>query len=403
MKHPLNITIIAIAIICVQCLMVRAQAPQAISYQGVGRDAGGNIIASQNISLRFSIHDVTATGTVVYSETHAATTTSLGLFSLNIGQGTIVTGTFPGIDWGNGAKFMQVEMDAAGGTNFLNMGTQQLMSVPYALYSGKSATSDDNHWTASGNNIFNNNTGNVGIGTTTPEFRLSLDNDGGIIAKGTFGSGNAIATGGAGGRFIWYPKKGAFRAGVVDGIQWDDLNIGNYSFANGLNNIASGTASQALGANNTASADSSIAIGNSNTSTGIGSIAIGMGNHAFSFGETVLGVFATDYTPVSPNTFNFNDRVFVIGNGSDALNKSDAVVVLKDGKTGIGISTPTATLDIDGDVKIRGGIPGLGKILTSDAVGLASWELPVPANNNATGCHHNQYFFENRKIKGAVM
>src|SRR5205823_7339699 len=99
----------------------------------------------------------------------------------------------------------------------------QTCALPiYALYSGKSATSDDNHWTASANDIFNNNSGNVGIGTTTPEFRLSIDNDGGIISKGTFGSGNAIATGGAGGRMIWYPKKGAFRAGVVNGTQWDD-------------------------------------------------------------------------------------------------------------------------------------------------------------------------------------
>ena len=88
--------------------------------------------------MRFSLHDLTINGTVIYKETQSAITNALGLFMVNIGQGTPVTGTFAGINWGNGNKFMQVEIDGTGGTNYINMGTTQLMSVPYALYAAKS-------------------------------------------------------------------------------------------------------------------------------------------------------------------------------------------------------------------------------------------------------------------------
>ena len=45
------------------------------------------------------------------------------------------------------------------------------------------------------------------------------------------------------------------------------------------------------------------------------------------------------------------------------------------GNTGIGIENPGVKLDVNGQVKITGGSPGAGKVLTSDASGLASWQL----------------------------
>jgi hypothetical protein len=63
-------------------ITVQAQSPNAIPYQGVARNLAGNILASQNIGLRISIHDVTPGGTEVFSETHAVTTTNLGLFNV---------------------------------------------------------------------------------------------------------------------------------------------------------------------------------------------------------------------------------------------------------------------------------------------------------------------------------
>ncbi|MEP7168264.1 MAG: collagen-like protein, partial [Bacteroidota bacterium] len=134
MKKRINI-LLCISVFCLLMTGIsNAQTPQAIPYQGVARNASGNIIAGQNISLRLSIHDVTPAGTVVYKETHSTTTNTLGLFSVNIGGGTAITGTLSGIAWGTGAKYLQVELDAAGGTSYTDMGTTQLNSVPYALY-----------------------------------------------------------------------------------------------------------------------------------------------------------------------------------------------------------------------------------------------------------------------------
>jgi hypothetical protein len=117
--------------------MAIGQAPGLINYQGVARNAAGNVLANQNIRLRLSVRDGGVTGSIVYQETRMLKTSNFGLFNVAIGGAgaTSFTGTVAGINWGNGyGKFLQVEMDPAGGNNFIDMGTAQLLSVPYALY-----------------------------------------------------------------------------------------------------------------------------------------------------------------------------------------------------------------------------------------------------------------------------
>jgi hypothetical protein len=135
MKNKFQKTLLAFAFLLVaNCLI--AQVPQGIPYQAVARDNAGNLIKNQNIALRFKIHDGTATGTVVFTETHSVTTDALGLFSVNIGGGTS-SGPLADVNWGSGAKFTQVELDVSGSSNYIDMGTTQMMSVPYALYAAK--------------------------------------------------------------------------------------------------------------------------------------------------------------------------------------------------------------------------------------------------------------------------
>ena len=122
------------------CKGLFAQVPQGIPYQSVIRNSNGAVAANQAVSLRFSLHDSVATGTVVYKETFSTTTNSMGLANVNIGMGTAVTGTFSGINWGKNSKFIQVEIDPTGGSNYTDMGTTQMMSVPYALYAGSTKT-----------------------------------------------------------------------------------------------------------------------------------------------------------------------------------------------------------------------------------------------------------------------
>ncbi len=115
--------------------------PNLMNYQGVARNAVGNVLPSQNISLKLSILDNTVNGPVVYSETRKVTTNTFGLFNVVVGSaGALnVTGTIAGVNWAAGDKFLQVEIDPAGGSNFINAGTTQLVSVPYAIRAGAAA------------------------------------------------------------------------------------------------------------------------------------------------------------------------------------------------------------------------------------------------------------------------
>ena len=229
-----------------------------------------------------------------------------------------------------------------------------------------------------------------------------VNGDDGFVSTGTWGTGD-VAPSGPGVRMVWNPNKVAFRAGMAQGNEWDDPNIGEFSTAFGVSAIASGVSSISMGGASTASGDDSIAMGagavaSSQYSTAIGlratsnqpycvaigrdvlasglastalgyyttasgnfSTVFGNRNSALSCGETVLGIGATNYTLTANGATQFRaanatDRLFVIGNAIDSNNngevdnseRSDAMVVLKNGNTGIGISVPSQRLQVTG-------------------------------------------------------
>jgi len=208
-----------ILLACLSCMNSNAQAPQGIPYQSVIRNGSGALLINQAVHVRFSIHDSSALGTIVYQETHVTTTSAAAMLILTIGQGTAVTGNFSTINWGNGAKFMQVELDASGGNNYIDLGTQQMMSVPYALYaahsndagpagvagatgatgllsSGAAAGNtpywDGSNWVTNSSNLFNNG-GHVGIGTNAPASKLHIiTDDASGDGLGEWGEGQAV-------------------------------------------------------------------------------------------------------------------------------------------------------------------------------------------------------------------
>ncbi|HLP63790.1 hypothetical protein [Flavobacterium sp.] len=128
----------------ISTLITFSQVPQGISYQAIALNGSANPVVSSNVGIRLSVLDNSATGTVLYTETHTKTTNAQGLFNLVIGQGTPTTGTFSTINWGTNSKFLKVEMDAAGGTNYVLVGTTQLLSVPYAMTAGNLSGSSAN-------------------------------------------------------------------------------------------------------------------------------------------------------------------------------------------------------------------------------------------------------------------
>jgi uncharacterized protein (TIGR02145 family) len=111
--------------------------PQKINYQAIALGSNGKPLKNTTVSLRLSVLDSAANGTVLYTETQPATTDAGGQFSVYLGTGTPTAGTFANLPWANGNdKFLKVEMDAQGGTNYQTMGTTQLVSVPYAMAAG---------------------------------------------------------------------------------------------------------------------------------------------------------------------------------------------------------------------------------------------------------------------------
>ncbi len=175
-------------------LFALSQSPQAFKYQAVARDGSGNILANQSVSVKISILQGTPTGSIAYSETHNVSTDPHGLINLDIGKGTPVSGTFSGINWGNDAFFMKIEMDPAGGTSYQALGTSQMLSVPYALHAttvetegqtlsvdGQNISISDGNtieapslWSQNASDVYYSD-GNVGIGTSEPAATLQVN------------------------------------------------------------------------------------------------------------------------------------------------------------------------------------------------------------------------------------
>ena len=128
-----------IAVLCFTA-SVFAQAPQKMSYQAVIRNSSDALVTSTPVGMRISIIQGSIFGASVYVETQTTSTNANGLVSLSIGTGTPVTGTFVGIDWAAGPYFIKTETDPTGGTAYTISGTNELMSVPYALYAANGGT-----------------------------------------------------------------------------------------------------------------------------------------------------------------------------------------------------------------------------------------------------------------------
>ena len=203
-----------------------AQAPEAVNYQAVARDGSGNLLANQALDVKMGIYAGPGASVLAYEETHSVTTNQFGLFSVRIGEGTASSGVFANIDWGADEHALKVEVDD--GSGYVEMGTGQLVSVPYSLYAKESMVATDmgmndltdvaapgptvgqvlawdglnwtpaadqsGEWTKTGNNIYYNQ-GYVGIGTTNPTVGLDIES--------AAGYGSAVALNNTGGGLEW--------------------------------------------------------------------------------------------------------------------------------------------------------------------------------------------------------
>lgn len=144
------------------------QAPDGVNYQAVIRNLSGTLVANTTIAIRIQIKQTSASGTIVYQERHSVTTSAQGVVNLVIGQGALLGGNFSTINWGTGPYFACLGVSFTNGSTYLDYGSQQLMSVPYALYA-KNAGNQLNQWR------YGNTLPAVGLGALG-DFYLNMTN-----------------------------------------------------------------------------------------------------------------------------------------------------------------------------------------------------------------------------------
>lgn len=220
----------------------------------------------------------------------------------------------------------------------------------------------------SGFNLAITGLGKVGIGTTTPDLKLTLDNDGGIVAKGAIGDGEDLATTGLGERMMWIPKKGAFRAGGiagngVDGVtEWNNASIGTYSAAFGVDNKANGYGSFAVGEVCAASSAYAIAMGYS---------CIVEGTCDFS---TAIG---------------FNNIIHFDGNSSVALGRDNTVRANSSVAVGRGNTIAIAATQRAGAFGYLNNVTGVSGVAIGNQVTAAGAQSVAIGNGNGVSMQVN--------------
>jgi hypothetical protein len=380
----------AMVVIALSNDIASAQSPQQINYQAVARNGSGQLITSQNIAVQFSVRDASASGNVLYKETHTVSTNQFGLFTAKIGSGTVISGAFNSVAWGAGSKFLQVEIDVAGGSNFIDLGTAELISVPYALYAEKAGNAPAQNLSVNGatlsisggNSItLPNNGGPAGPtgakGDTGAKGATGATGDTG--AKGTTGStGITGATGTPGAANAWgltgntgtngttnflgtidnQPlaiKVNNVRAGFIGSGANENLILGlgagsivpSNSFSNTLigensGNVITGSSNTALGSNTLYSITSgirNIAIGSSSlfsSTTGSENIAI--------------GTSALSVTTIKSRNIAIGSRAMMNANGNtmETIAIGDSALMLNQGSGNIAIGSKALSANNSG-------------------------------------------------------
>jgi len=321
------ITLLSATIFAFQLI---AQAPQAISYQTVIRNANNNLLVNTLVSIKISI--ISGVNTV-YAETHTKSTNENGLVSLSIGKGNVVSGIFSTIDWGTGTYFVKTDIDPSGGSNYTITGGSQFLSVPYAFHSA--TTSDESTWLKNNDNLFYSK-GNIGVKNSNPKFPLHVN---GNIYIGK-PDGKLILGNNPIGDTIFSPY-----------IQYSTLEL----LINAKNNDIALKGREVNVYNSFG--NRTVTISN-NGKMGIGTV---VPRQLLSVNDTIESM---------KGGFKFPDGSIQATAATSSPWKDNGSTISYSGNVGIGVLNPLAKLELDGDIKFA--FPGQGLIFNQNGISIKS-------------------------------
>ena len=385
MKHLLT----AFTVLFFSTVLVAAPppVPQKISYQAVLRNSSNELLANKTVGMKISIIYNTPTGTIVYTETQTPTTNDNGLISIAIGTGTIIEGSFSHIEWTQGPHFIKTEIDPAGGTSYSITSTSELLSVPYAItamYAKNVETIPNNSVTSikiADGNVLENDLADNSVGSSKIMDGTVITEDLGSssVTSAKIADG-AIVTADLADQTVSTAKLGNLAVSaekIQNGAILTDKLANGAVTAPKISSMGA-TAGQVLSYSGTAWAPTSLATNpwqSSGSDIYFNTGKVGIGTNIpnsvlhIKTSASELARFESNVASTSKwlAIYQENSRKGMIWSINDDIKlrsdagglafqtgglNTDRMVITADGKTGIGDTTPDATLDVEGTVVI---------------------------------------------------
>jgi len=368
--------------------------PQAFSLKATIKGSNGQQVPNRTIRLRISILQNNTNGIAVYSEYFTPTTDANSQVDLQIGKGTVLSGSFSSIGWSTDLYFLKIEVDVRGGTNYQVLSATQLLSVPYAMYAGKAGSALD-AVTITGNqtitgiktfshdllvngvtigmgksssayntaigaqSLFSNTTGqnNTAVGNRTLYNNLDGTNNtatgNSALGSNTSGSGNTAngeiallsnKTGVQNTAFGYVALRlnttGSFNTAIGTGALQNNID-GTYNTA--IGNVA--LTGKTTGSNNTAVGTSA----GTNNTTGNNNVFLGSSAGYYETGSNKL--FIDNQQRASESDARNKALIYGVFD-NDPANQ----VLTINGKVGINTLNPAYKLDVSGDINFTGSL-----------------------------------------------
>jgi len=392
-----------------------AQVPQKFNYQGIARDTKGNPMAQQRMTLKLTVLPTSDATEGEYEEIQSVTTNEFGLYNLQIGNGTPVKGEMKTVKWETGNKYIKVAIDPKGGNDFVDAGTTQLLSVPYAIYADKAGMAKNTGSTSRATNnfiektngsgvvnstsqIFDNGT-NIGIGTTTPSAKFHINQNVAGVQEhmrmqnlSTTGAGRFTLYSDGASNYSTFTKYGSAFAGNYVGLTGLYPNGNLLAFGN--NGLASGDGLGRFLISSGGNVGISMLKGGTSKlkfhadftteNVGIGGNAAPVSRvHLNNTDGTTMDVRLTNTT--TGQTATDGMTIAMTGNSASINNRENAALTLGTNNTTRMTVTAAGNVEVANQIQIAGGAPGVGKVLTSDATGLATWQTPSGGGGSLSG------------------